>query len=260
MRSTVLLFVLATLFVFAKANEPTLQQVLRKPQFKTLMKLMKDANLLGIVSNYRNTTFFAPNDEAFLRTAESVNCYAGNKNHKINCLLKKFTDRELAELLQYHVIPKRMGSFRVLRTGRFTSLNGKQFRRTALILVDLSPGTPNAALIVSKLNRKYKNGILHEISHVMIPFIKKFIDNDPCYALSSPAVGANGKFVSMNKIIKSYWRCPDAIRTINRCYVRPSRICNNVAARVPFTKNIKVGKAVAAFANCKFVADAFVNC
>lgn len=260
MRNIFLFFVLATLFVSTRADQQTLQQLLRKPQFKTLLKLLKDANLLGIVSNYRNTTFFAPNDEAFLRTAESVGCYSSVKKNKINCLLRKFTASELSEVLQYHVIPKKMGSFRVMRTGAFLSLNGKRFRRSGIILVDLSPGTPNPALIVSKLNRRYKNGILHEISHVMIPFIKKFIDNEPCYALSNPAVGANGKFISLNRIIKSFWRCPSAIRTINRCYVRPGRICDNVAGRLPFTKNIKVGKAVAAFANCRFVADAFVNC
>lgn len=255
MKSIVLLvFTILVVSSTAQNNLPNL--IGNNDNFNILTKLLTDSGLLSNITQTKGVTIFAPTDKAFARTAKSLGC--GNTRTEdtvIECFNGFFLPPEIETLLKYHVIPKRMNSFRVLRTRMFKTLEKKNIKRIGVTMVDLSAGVPNGKLIVTMLNMKYNNGIVHAVHRVLLPFIN-YIKN-PCVALIEPIVGANGNFYKLFQLTK-IWKCEGAMDALEEC--EPQRICKRGGARLPVTRKYKVGGVIAALTSCKAVANALDRC
>lgn len=246
-----------TIFVVSSTAQNNLPNLIgSNDNFNILTKLLTDNGLLSNITQTKGVTIFAPTDKAFARTAKSLGC--GNTRTEaavIECFNGFFLTPEIETMLKYHVIPKRMTSFRVLRTRMFKTLEKKNIKRIGLTMIDLTAGVPNAKLILTMQNMKYNNGIVHAVDRVLLPFIN-YIKN-PCVALKEPIVGANGKFYKTIQITK-IWKCEGAMDALEQC--EPQRVCKRGGARIPVTRNYRFGDVVAAVTSCKAVANALDKC
>lgn len=252
-----LVFLLCTILVVSSTAQNNLPSLIGdNDNFNILTKLLTDNGLLSNITQTKGVTIFAPTDKAFTRTAKSLGC--GNTRTEdavIECFNGFFLPPEIATMLKYHVVPRRMTKFRVLRTKMYKTLENKNIKRIGLTLVDLTAGIPNPQLILTMMNLKYNNGIVHAVHRVLLPFIN-YVKN-PCVALKEPIVGANGNFYKLYQITKIS-KCEGAMDALDNC--EPQRVCRRFGARLPVTRKYNVGRVVAAITTCRAVANALDRC
>jgi len=148
--------VAATAVVAGTANaapvKPTIvQTAVAAGQFKTLVALVKQAGLAGVLST-KTVTVFAPTDAAFAKVPKAT--IAKLKNNR--ALLKK--------VLLYHVVAGRVPASKVVGMSSVKTLEGASLS----IMVDGSTVTVGDAKVV-KADVGARNGIIHVIDHVLIP-------------------------------------------------------------------------------------------
>jgi serralysin len=135
------------------------------------------ANLVGALSDpAAQLTLFAPDDAAFIRTAQSLGFTGSDEEGAWNFLVGALTTLGngdpipvLTTILLYHVAPERLGVFKVLFSRQIDTLADASFGVRFIQLVDNAPKLPNPYLNVFALEQRASNGVIHGITRVLIP-------------------------------------------------------------------------------------------
>ena len=119
--------------------------------FKTLVKAVQEAGLVGTLSGKGPFTVFAPTDEAFEKLPEGT----------IDNLLE---DKEgLGKILTYHVVKGKVMSDQVVNLNKAETVNGQE------VSIDTTDGVKidNAKVITTDI--ECSNGVIHVIDTVLLP-------------------------------------------------------------------------------------------
>jgi serralysin len=135
------------------------------------------ADLVGALSDpAAQLTLFAPDDAAFVRTAQSLGFTGWDEEGAWNFLVGALTQLGngdpipvLTTVLLYHVAPERLGVFRVLFSRQIDTLANASFGVRFIQLVDNAPKLPNPYLNVFALDQRASNGVIHGITRLLIP-------------------------------------------------------------------------------------------
>jgi uncharacterized surface protein with fasciclin (FAS1) repeats len=120
--------------------------------FKTLAKLLTDADLIGVMKSPGPFTVFAPTDEAFAKVPKEA----------LDALAKDRT--KLQNVLKYHVLT----SAWTLDDVRSVKTAGTVMGQSLAITSSGGAVTVNGAKIV-KADIKCSNGVIHVIDAVLLP-------------------------------------------------------------------------------------------
>ena len=156
MRTRLLLVAVAALLAFASPafTQPKdiVDTAVAAGSFKTLAKLLTDADLIGVMKGPGPYTVFAPTDEAFAKVPADV--LAGLAKDKA----------KLQEVLKYHVLTSKWTTDDIKLVKQTGTAQGKSvtFGTTGGTL------TVNAAKVV-KPNIDCTNGMIHVIDAVLLP-------------------------------------------------------------------------------------------
>lgn len=121
-------------------------------QFKTLVKLVKRAGLVGALSSRTQLTVFAPTDAAFAKVPQST----------LNALMANRA--QLRTVLLYHVVKGRVPAAKVTSMTSATTLA----KQAISFMAKDGAVFVNDARVV-KANVGTRNGIIHVIDQVLIP-------------------------------------------------------------------------------------------
>lgn len=121
-------------------------------QFSTLVKLVDDAGLVGVLSGKANYTVFAPTNAAFAKVPKkTLNALAADKK-----LLRK--------VLLYHVVPGKLPAAKVVQRDSAKTAEGARVefsvRGDRVFVNDARVITPDI---------RASNGIVHAINAVLLP-------------------------------------------------------------------------------------------
>ncbi|MBD3615873.1 MAG: fasciclin domain-containing protein [Gracilimonas sp.] len=120
--------------------------------FETLVNAVADAGLAEALSNPDGTfTVFAPTDDAFAALPDG--------------LLGSLTIDQLAQILQYHVLPVEVGSADLEATQAVGSLT----EENVFVTVDNGEVTINGSAMVTAADVFTNNGVVHAIDAVILP-------------------------------------------------------------------------------------------
>ena len=120
--------------------------------FKTLAKLLTDADLIGVMKSPGPFTVFAPTDEAFAKVPkDSLDALAKDK-------------AKLQAVLKYHVLT----SAWTLDDVKTVKMAGTAMGQSLVIGTSGGAVTVNGAKIV-KADIKCSNGVIHVIDAVLLP-------------------------------------------------------------------------------------------
>jgi uncharacterized surface protein with fasciclin (FAS1) repeats len=134
------------------SNRNIVQVAAGAPQFSTLVKLVKEAGLVSVLSGRTKFTVFAPTNAAFALLPAST----------LTALSK---DRSLLKaVLLYHVVPGALLAKDVVKHRTLTTAE------TGKVSVSVRGGNVyiNTAEVI-KANILASNGVIHEINAVLIP-------------------------------------------------------------------------------------------
>lgn len=152
----------ATLAVFvlggtAQANN-IVETAASTGQFNTLLAAAKAAGLAGALSSPGNFTVFAPTDEAFSKLPAGT----------VENLLKPENKAKLADILKYHVLPRRLVSNQLPHKRIHVRTIKSGGDRTLSVGKSASGVNVDNAKVVSA-DIKTTNGIIHVIDKVLLP-------------------------------------------------------------------------------------------
>jgi uncharacterized surface protein with fasciclin (FAS1) repeats len=138
----------------AAATDKNIVQVASEAgQFKTLVRLAKQAGLAGALTGPAKLTVFAPTDKAFAKVPKAT-------------LAKLQRNRaQLRAVLLYHVVKGNVKAAQVVKLRRAKTLNGASVR----IGVKGSRVYLNRTVRVVKTDIEASNGTIHVIDGVLIP-------------------------------------------------------------------------------------------
>lgn len=121
-------------------------------QFKTLLKLAKQAGLAGALEGKGPLTVFAPTDAAFAKVPKATLAALAHNR------------KELRAVLLYHVLKGRITAAKLVKLRSVKTLNGQSLR------VRVKNGVVTVGGVrVIKTNIAATNGIIHVIDSVLIP-------------------------------------------------------------------------------------------
>ncbi|MEX0722868.1 MAG: fasciclin domain-containing protein [Gracilimonas sp.] len=124
----------------------------KRYDFETLVSAVLDAGLAEALSNSEGTfTVFAPTDDAFADLPDG--------------LLASLTTDQLAEILQYHVLPIEVGSEDLEAAQTAASLT----EESVYVTVDNGEVTVNGSAMVAAADIFTNNGVVHAIDAVILP-------------------------------------------------------------------------------------------
>ena len=126
--------------------------------FNTLIAAAKAAGLAGALADGENLTVFAPTDEAFAALPEGT----------VETLLKPENKDQLAAILSYHVVPRKLTSN--MLPGRTIHVKTIKAGGDKMLAVtkNASGVTVDGANVVSA-DIKATNGVIHVIDKVVLP-------------------------------------------------------------------------------------------
>lgn len=122
--------------------------------FKTLARLLEQAELVGALQGPGPFTVFAPTDEAFAKLPKEV----------VESLLKPENKDKLAAILTYHVVPGRVFSDAAAKGATVKSLQGGELTTSSKdgkVLVQTS------TVVAADIDAS--NGVIHVIDTVLMP-------------------------------------------------------------------------------------------
>ena len=122
--------------------------------FKTLAKLLEQAELVGALQGAGPFTVFAPTDEAFAKLPKEV----------VESLLKPENKDKLAAILTFHVIPGRVFSDVAAKGATVKTLQGTELTTSSK---DGKVYVQNATVIAADIDAS--NGVIHVIDTVIMP-------------------------------------------------------------------------------------------
>ncbi len=147
-------------------------------RFSTLLAGLQEANLVDVFDGATTYTVFAPTDEAF-------NAYLAAKEITANDLLNS---PDLADILQYHVVPGSVGSS-ALSNGGVETLTGEN------IYVNVNSGVViNGIATVTSPDVSADNGVIHVIDAVLEPATSTVAEIASANDDFSTLVGLLGEF------------------------------------------------------------------
>ncbi|MEO1067053.1 MAG: fasciclin domain-containing protein [Pseudomonadota bacterium] len=126
--------------------------------FNTLIAAAKAAGLAGALADGDNLTVFAPTDDAFAALPEGT----------VETLLKPENKDQLAAILSYHVLPRKLASNQLPHKAIPVRTIKSGGDRTLSIEKTASGVTVDNANVVSA-DIKAENGIIHVIDKVLLP-------------------------------------------------------------------------------------------
>jgi uncharacterized surface protein with fasciclin (FAS1) repeats len=121
-------------------------------QFKTLVKLVKQAGLAGALQGKGPFTVFAPTDAAFAKVPKSTLAALAKDKAKLRAVLL------------YHVAKGKLTAAKVVKLRSIKTLNGQSLK----VRVNHGTVTIGGARVV-KANIGASNGVIHVINQVLIP-------------------------------------------------------------------------------------------
>lgn len=126
--------------------------------FKTLLAAAKAADLAGALADGQNLTVFAPTDEAFAKLPAGT----------VESLLKPENKAQLAAVLSYHVLPRKLMSNQL--PGRTIHVKTIKSGGDRMLSVSKSGSgvTVDGANVVTA-DIIADNGVIHVIDAVMLP-------------------------------------------------------------------------------------------
>ena len=134
------------------ARKNIVQTAVAAGQFKTLVSLLKQAGLAGVLQGKGKFTVFAPTDAAFAKVPKAT-------------LEALANDKEaLRAVLLYHVVKGNVTAAKVVKLDSATTLNGE----SVAISVRGGKVYVNDARVI-KADVKASNGVIHVINKVLIP-------------------------------------------------------------------------------------------
>ena len=134
----------------AKPN--IVQTAVAAGQFKTLVKLVKQAGLAGALQGKGPLTVFAPTDAAFAKVPKAT----------LQALAKD--KAKLRAVLLYHVAKGKLTAAKVVKLRSINTLNGQSLK----VRVNHGTVTIGGARVV-KADIGASNGVIHVINKVLIP-------------------------------------------------------------------------------------------
>ena len=134
----------------AKPN--IVQTAVAAGQFKTLVKLVKQAGLAGTLQGKGPFTVFAPTDAAFAKVPKSTLAALANDKAKLRAVLL------------YHVAKGKLTAAKVVKLRSVKTLNGESLK----VRVNHGAVTIGGARVV-KADIGASNGVIHVINKVLIP-------------------------------------------------------------------------------------------
>ena len=134
----------------AKPN--IVQTAVAAGQFKTLVKLVKQAGLAGTLQGKGPFTVFAPTDAAFAKVPKAT----------LRALAKD--KAKLRAVLLYHVAKGKLTAAKVVKLHSIKTLNGQSLT----VRVNHGTVTVGGARVI-KANIGASNGVIHVINQVLIP-------------------------------------------------------------------------------------------
>jgi uncharacterized surface protein with fasciclin (FAS1) repeats len=117
-------------------------------------------------------TVFAPNDRAFQRLVRDLTGADSlpSEQAALDAVLATFSVDEIKNILLYHVVAGRtLGPLQVLFAGKLTMANGGIVKPRLLRLVDETPALRDPRLVLSAINIRATNGVIHTIDRVLVP-------------------------------------------------------------------------------------------
>ena len=138
----------------AKATPGTIVEIAAgNPDFSTLVKAVKAAELTETLSGKGPFTVFAPTNEAFAALPKGT----------LEKLLKPENRDELRKVLTYHVVSGDLMA-KDLRSGKVATVEG---RTVAVQVQSKSVGVNDAKVVKADIDAK--NGVVHVIDRVLLP-------------------------------------------------------------------------------------------
>ncbi len=134
----------------AKPN--IVQTAVAAGQFKTLVKLVKQAGLVGALQGKGPLTVFAPTDAAFEKVPKSTLAALAKDKAKLRAVLL------------YHVAKGKLTAAKVVKLSSIKTLNGQSLK----VRVNHGTVTVGGARVV-KADIGASNGVIHVINQVLIP-------------------------------------------------------------------------------------------
>jgi uncharacterized surface protein with fasciclin (FAS1) repeats len=134
----------------AKPN--IVQTAVAAGQFKTLVKLVKQAGLAGTLQGKGPFTVFAPTDAAFAKVPKSTLAALAKDKAKLRAVLL------------YHVAKGKLTAAKVLKLRSIKTLNGQSLK----VRVNHGTVTIGGARVI-KADIGASNGVIHVINQVLIP-------------------------------------------------------------------------------------------
>jgi uncharacterized surface protein with fasciclin (FAS1) repeats len=123
----------------------------------TLVTAVKAADLVTTLKGKGPFTVFAPTDEAFKKLPAGT----------LENLLKPENKKQLASILNYHVLPGTYDAARITKPK--VKKFGIKSAQGSNVNVDLTKGVVVSGATVTKSDIKASNGIIHVVDTVMIP-------------------------------------------------------------------------------------------
>ena len=168
----------------AAATRPTIAAIVAQSggsfdcnhfDYDILLNAVKTAGVVDALNDPNaSLTVFAPNDAAFIRTAQSLGYEGSSESGAWNFLVGALTKLGngdpvplLKSVLLYHVTPGVYSLHDVLFANQLPTLAGPTIGVHGLRLVDKDPDIADAH--VSVPNVRAKNGVIHTITRVMLP-------------------------------------------------------------------------------------------
>ncbi|MDY0910970.1 fasciclin domain-containing protein [Microbacterium sp. CFBP9034] len=116
-------------------------------------------------------TVFAPTDRAFLRLVRDLTGVApASEAEALTTITTAFTIDQIREIVLYHAVEGRtISPLRLILTRSLTMADGGVVRPIGIVLRDESPTLRNPKLVLSGVNIKATNGVIHTIDRVLVP-------------------------------------------------------------------------------------------
>ena len=136
-----------------RAAKPNIvQTAVAAGQFKTLVKLVKQAGLAGTLQGKGPFTVFAPTDAAFAKVPKATLAALAKDKAKLRAVLL------------YHVAKGKLTAAKVVKLRSIKTLNGQSLK----VRVNHGTVTIGGARVI-KADIGASNGVIHVINQVLIP-------------------------------------------------------------------------------------------